>query len=101
MEIKRLILDMPQLLTEEYYVPDYCCGRIIGRGGSNIKEMSIKSNCKIKLLDKIKSIRKDVNDIMDNANSNNATDGTSCSKKIIALTGSFEQIISAKVTFKI
>ena len=30
LEIKKLILDMPMVLVEEYYVPDYACGKIIG-----------------------------------------------------------------------
>ena len=94
-EIKKLVLDMPMQLTEEYFVPDYACGRIIGRGGANIKEMSMISNCKIKLKDKFgstvlnKSSMSDLTPIDDDPNS--------VQRKVISLTGSFEQIAHAKV----
>jgi tudor domain-containing protein 2 len=55
LEIKRLIVDMPVFLSGNYYVPDYACGRIIGRGGQSIKEMQKMSNCKIRLMDRVPS----------------------------------------------
>ena len=84
---------MPVVLTEEYYVPEYCCGRIIGRGGANIKEMSLISNCKIKLTDRKPSKHASV--------ASDLLNSTSCElnasqRKIIALSGSVEQIASAK-----
>lgn len=50
-EIRGMILDSPHKLTEYFYVPDEACGRIIGRRGATIKEISSLSNCVIKLSD--------------------------------------------------
>lgn len=38
--IKKIINEQPKILTEEYYVPQRCCGRIIGRGGMTIRHLS-------------------------------------------------------------
>jgi len=38
--IKKIISEQPKILTEEYYVPQKCCGRIIGRGGMTIRHLS-------------------------------------------------------------
>ena len=94
MEIKKIILDMPVGLTEEFYVPDFACGRIIGRGGSSIKEMQMISNCKINLSDKINPAtlkNPKVTDLF------SIDESTEVKRKVIALTGSFEQICHAKV----
>lgn len=96
---------MPVLLTEEYYVPDYACGRIIGRNGSNIKEISSVSNCKVKLIDRIGTSSS--NSSIISSNSNNALNNKiskemldtekNIAKKVISITGSYEQIQYAKV----
>jgi transcription antitermination factor NusA-like protein len=81
-------------LTEEYYVPEYCVGRIIGRGGQNIKEISVISNCKVKFMDRMNQNKSNskANDINESTK-----ELTKSQKKIISLTGSVEQINSAKV----
>lgn len=38
--INKIINEQPKILTEEYYVPQKCCGRIIGRGGTTIRHLS-------------------------------------------------------------
>lgn len=45
--IYKMIADMPKIITEEVEVPGYCIGRIIGKGGERIREMSRTSECKI------------------------------------------------------
>lgn len=45
--IRKIIADMPTIITEEVEVPAYCLGRIIGRGGENIRVTSRASRCKI------------------------------------------------------
>ncbi|KAK7096171.1 tudor and KH domain-containing protein-like isoform X2 [Littorina saxatilis] len=45
--IHQIISDMPKIITEEVEVPGYCLGRLIGRGGESIREMSRVSKCKI------------------------------------------------------
>lgn len=93
LEIKRLILEMPIELTEEYYVPDYACGRIIGKGGANIREMSQISSCRIKLTDQVFNLDsgKSVYSITDETSDDNFR------KKLITITGNTEQIAYAKV----
>ena len=95
LEIKRMILDMPVCLTEDYYVPDYACGRIIGKCGSTIKELSNLSNCKIKIVDRIKSSNSfnDVNNDCKMLVESNFSFG----KKLVSITGAAEQIQKAKV----
>ena len=114
-EIRRLILDSPSKLTEYFYVPYEACGRIIGRRGSTIKEISSLSNCVIKLSDE----PVDVNDSKVKKNSliselpsdrpDAARDPEDADDyefelvakqklKKIAITGSFEQIEQAKVS---
>lgn len=94
LEIKRLILDIPIVLTEEYYVPDYACGRIIGKGGANIREISQASNCRVKLNDKIfhSDNHKQISDLVTQGPTED-----SFSKKTITISGSVEQISCAKV----
>lgn len=93
LEIKRLILDNPMPLTEEYFVPDFACGRIIGKGGQNIKEISQMSNCRIKLSDKIYSMEnKQHVDLYDKLVSSE-----NVAKKKITISGTTEQILCAKV----
>lgn len=38
--IKKVIAMQPVIVVEEVYVPKQACGRIIGRGGQNIRQMS-------------------------------------------------------------
>ena len=95
LEIKRMISDMPVCLTEEYYIPDYACGRIIGKCGANIKELSSLSNCKIKIVDRARSSNS-FNDI--NNDCKMLVDSSFCfGKKLISFTGAIEQIQKAKV----
>jgi hypothetical protein len=103
LEIKKILLDMPVFLTEEYYVPDYACGRIIGSKGSNIKEISSASSCRVKLMDRI-GTSSSCSSII-SSNSNNASNKISdeilteqnVPKKVVSITGSYEQIQYAKV----
>jgi transcription antitermination factor NusA-like protein len=93
LEIKRMILDMPRSLTQEFMVPDYACGRIIGRGGGNIKEISLMSNCKVMVhresmsMENVSNCRGSIGPIA--LNYENA--------KLLSLSGSVEQIEMAKV----
>lgn len=99
LEIKKLILDMPMVLVEEYYVPDYACGKIIGRGGSSIKEISKTSNCKIKLTDRMYSQKKTKNNgkLITQITESSSTETINRSQtKIVTLSGSNEEILSAK-----
>lgn len=86
-----MILECPINLTEEYYVPDYACGRIIGRNGTTIKEISNVSSCKIKLHDRAGKNSESSNNISNLVSSANQTN------KLITITGSFERIAFAKV----
>lgn len=97
MEIKKMILDLPMGLTEEFYVPDFACGRIIGRNGSNIKEMTMITNCKINLRDRINQTTLNNPKVTDLVSIDDSSD---VKKKVISLTGSFEQICHAKVLNK-
>ncbi|XP_055955914.1 uncharacterized protein LOC126815462 isoform X2 [Patella vulgata] len=45
--IRKIIADMPAILTEEIQVPAVALGRIIGRGGENVRELSRISKAKI------------------------------------------------------
>ncbi|ESO89711.1 hypothetical protein LOTGIDRAFT_124728 [Lottia gigantea] len=45
--IRKIIADMPAILTEEIQVPAVALGRIIGRGGENVREISRISKAKI------------------------------------------------------
>ena len=85
-------------LTEEYYIPEYVCGRIIGKGGSSIKEICSASNCKVKLHDKIRnsSSSDDLNADLEMLGA--CESNVNASKKLITLTGTSEQIAHAKVT---
>ncbi|KAK3697181.1 hypothetical protein QZH41_013552 [Actinostola sp. cb2023] len=38
--IKKIINEQPKVSTEEYYIPQRSCGRIIGRGGMTIRHLS-------------------------------------------------------------
>ena len=92
LEIKRLILDNAMPLTEEYLVPDFACGRIIGKGGQNIREIQVISNCRIKLTDKIYN-----RDSKQLAELDDRLAALNESKKKITISGTTEQILCAKV----
>ena len=99
MEIKRFIFEMPTTRTEEYFIPENICGKIIGRGGANIRDMTKKSNCKIKLNDKgtndpsKETDEKNVKNIIEAESNDDWT-----FKKIVKLTGTEDEINAAKVT---
>ena len=107
-EIKRIIVDTPHALTEEYWVPEYACGRIIGRGGVSIKEMSNMCGCVIKLVDVVGGRGKNGGGVIKTDAAAISTEfmkimGNGAAlppalKKIIRLTGSNEQIANAKVS---
>ncbi len=97
LEIKRLILDNAMQLTEEYLVPDFACGRIIGKGGANIREIQMVSNCRIKLTDKMYNRDSmQLTDLYDTAKLAISNDF----RKKITISGSTEQILCAKVNIK-
>lgn len=48
-KIKAMIADTPKYVETEMFVPAETCGRIIGKGGQNIREMSSTSGAKITL----------------------------------------------------
>uniref|UniRef100_T2M2Z5 Tudor and KH domain-containing protein n=1 Tax=Hydra vulgaris TaxID=6087 RepID=T2M2Z5_HYDVU len=45
--VKKLILEAPPIIEAEILVPQSSCGRIIGKGGQNIREMCNTSGAKI------------------------------------------------------
>lgn len=45
--IRKVIADLPEIIQTEILVPAYALGRIIGRGGESIRQMSRLSKCKI------------------------------------------------------
>lgn len=45
--IRKIIADMPVIITEEIFVPSRALGRIIGRNGESVKHMSRSSKAKI------------------------------------------------------
>lgn len=45
--IRKIIADMPVIITEEIFVPSRALGRIIGRNGETVKSMSRSSKAKI------------------------------------------------------
>jgi hypothetical protein len=101
LEIKRLILDIPVQLTEEYYVPEYACGRIIGRSGVNIKDIQKMSNCQVKVVD---GVRKSCSTFSTGSASSNQishelinTENSSVAKRIVTIQGGAEEIALAKV----
>lgn len=114
LEIKRLILDTPMIITEEFYVPEYTCGRIIGRAGSNIKQIRNLTNVNIKIAERGKSVSNVKSSqllvpiesaAMSTSNSYGSSSAQSLSYnsnsnalyKLITLSGSVEQIEHAKV----
>lgn len=109
LEIKRLVLDAPINLTYEFLVPEFACGRIIGRGGKSIREISTVSNCKVTIERKspsdtqLSNARRDlILDMSWNDDYESTTTTTNSSNmpkyKLLTLVGSFEQIESAKVS---
>ena len=74
-------------------MPDYICGRLIGRGGASIKEICNISNCKVKLHDKLRSD----NDSEQDLEFLGGDENSSMIKKRITLNGTIEQIARAKV----
>ena len=102
LEIRGLLLDMPALLTREFYVPDYACGRIIGRQGSAIKEICNLSSCKVVLVDgrnndnsEKKSISRDLL-MKASVEILNSDFYNRSNRRIISITGTNEQIIYAQ-----
>lgn len=46
MKIKQLISEIPKVIEDEMLIPEETCGRIIGKGGQNIRELrSITGIC--------------------------------------------------------
>ena len=45
--VKKIIAEQPVIRTEEVYVPQRACGRIIGKGGQTIRNMSSVSGTSI------------------------------------------------------
>ncbi|KAL8577956.1 hypothetical protein ACOMHN_011507 [Nucella lapillus] len=45
--IRQVMADMPTVVSELVYVPSYCLGRLIGRGGETVRNMSRTSKCTI------------------------------------------------------
>lgn len=88
-EIKKMILEYPILITKEFFVPQYACGRIIGKGGSSIKEMSRASSCKISLLEARES--------NENLNTEESNGPSKDLLKIVRIKGSSEKISFAEV----
>ena len=56
MRIKKLIAETPVLIKVEVLVPQAACGRIIGRGGQTIREMSSVSGL-LRLFNKGDTVR--------------------------------------------
>lgn len=107
LEIKKIILDQPIVLTEDYFVPEYACGRIIGRQGVSIKEMQNFSNCRIKLNDRLpkselqqwetpNSSSASAMQVSQELYAGEKNDNNNTSRKVITLIGGIEQIASAK-----
>ncbi len=113
LEIKRLILDTPMIITEEFYVPEYTCGRIIGRAGANIKQIRNLTNVNIKIAERGKSVSNVKKSqllvphetAMSSSNSSDSLlaqslpnrDNSNALYKLITLNGNVEQIEHAKV----
>lgn len=47
--VKKIIAEQPVIRTEEVYVPQRACGRIIGKGGQTIRHMSHVSGARIRI----------------------------------------------------
>lgn len=47
--IKKVIAEQPVIRTEDVFVPQRACGRIIGKGGQTIRHMSAVSGAKIRI----------------------------------------------------
>jgi hypothetical protein len=95
LEIKKLIVDIPIAICEEYFVPEFACGRIIGRGGATIKCISTQSNCVIKLTDRYLSPSAVNSSKIKNLDKHD-TANSSPNKKVVSITGGREQINLAK-----
>lgn len=85
-------------------MPEYACGRIIGRGGASIREISTLTNCKVNIDKKHShsSVQDQpagaLNEIPLIGGGSSILDNDSKSKtKLISLAGSVEQIEAAKV----
>ncbi|RNA19559.1 tudor and KH domain-containing -like [Brachionus plicatilis] len=91
-EIKKMILEYPIFITKEFFVPQYACGRIIGKGGSTIKELSRASNCKISLIESREISKKDDLDDQDVTSKDLL--------KIVRIKGSSEKISFAEELIK-
>lgn len=101
LEIKRLVADTPVALTKNFYVPEFACGKIIGRGGEIIREITNKSRAKIKLHNGTERLYKKSG--IENSEisliSNEFAGPDNYSFRVVTLNGSIEQIAHAKVKY--
>ncbi|KAL4233290.1 Far upstream element-binding protein 3 [Mactra antiquata] len=74
--VREIIAEIPEILQEEIKVPRYCLGRIIGRGGETVRQLSRTSSCKIYI--------------------DRSRGGNPDEKHLITLTGTKDQILLAK-----
>lgn len=74
--VRQILANMPVIVQEEMEVPNYALGRIIGRGGESIRQMSRASKTKI-LIDKTRDSYRD-------------------KPQIVTIIGAKDQIIIAK-----
>ena len=88
-------------MTQEYLVPEYACGRIIGRGGASIREIALLSNCKVtvdrKNANRNSTARRDDLPLI-GAETFDVNEAACKSVQLVTFVGSIEQIESAKVT---
>ena len=82
-DVRRLIADLPQYLNIEMFIPENMCGYLIGKNGSNFKQIRDSSKARLDMDRKI----------IDNLENKNF------SRLIIS--GTHEQIAAAKVMKKI
>jgi len=76
LEIRKIIAEQPTILMEEILIPQKVVGRIIGKGGESIRQLSRLSGAKI-------NVDRDTNPRPDD-------------KKIVRIQGTFEAITNAK-----
>ena len=81
-DVRRLIADLPQYLNIEMFIPENMCGYLIGKNGSNFKQIRDSSKARLDMDRKI----------IDNLENKNF------SRLIIS--GTHEQIAAAKVMKK-
>lgn len=60
-EIRRIIADLPQYQQVEMFIPDNACGYLIGKNGSNIKDIRESSKARLsfdrKIIDNLENKR--------------------------------------------